>query len=90
MAKKQELAKVPGGGILRVDVSRYTVSSADLKLFTVLVLDPAGQEKLRKKIENGVVAPSIVAGQPVAVHPKRWICGARFAVQPMPAAGFAW
>ncbi|WP_205500801.1 hypothetical protein [Rufibacter psychrotolerans] len=60
--RKEELAKVPGGGVLLVDISRYTVASVDAKLFTILVLDANGQEKMRTKINDGVVAPTIVAG----------------------------
>ncbi|WP_210464858.1 MULTISPECIES: hypothetical protein [Rufibacter] len=59
--KKEELAKVPVGGFLQVDISRYTPASVDPKLFTILVLDAAGKEKVRTKID-GVVSPTIVAG----------------------------
>ncbi|MBC3541589.1 hypothetical protein ACFSC6_02335 [Rufibacter sediminis] len=59
--KKEELAKVPAGGVLQFDISRYTAASADAKLFTILVLDPSGAEKMRTKLE-GVVTPAIVAG----------------------------
>ncbi|WP_207430255.1 hypothetical protein [Sabulibacter ruber] len=61
-AKKVELAKVPVGGILQVDIARYNLAAVDAKLFTILVLDATGQEKMRTKINNAVVASTIVAG----------------------------
>ncbi|RNI27792.1 hypothetical protein EFA69_16935 [Rufibacter immobilis] len=60
--KKEELAKVPTGGILLIDILRYTAASVDPKLFTVLVLDATGQERLRTKLEASIVSPAIVAG----------------------------
>ncbi|RNI30601.1 hypothetical protein EFB08_04955 [Rufibacter latericius] len=59
--KKEELSKVPVGGVLQFDIARYNMAAVDAKLFTILVLDPSGNEKMRTKI-NGVVSSTIVAG----------------------------